>query len=241
MFSNFECERCHGPMMHHFGFGWKCALCEPVVHGPNFYDFIDKPIKQVNPEATKSFKEEFDKMVRQYEDMEKARAEDDGPNYEKMNWESLPTEPVLYVAVRTMDSMTPGKAQAHSGHAVAKFIYSIGEFDTQETHAMFSEWQGGIGFGTQVNLQGTDDELMSFVDWADETGHVAGIVYDPTYPYEVTSEILDILPSDIHTKAPKPTKYGTYICYRNEWTAIYVFGSSFDTDLKREAKRLSLA
>ena len=133
----------------------------------------------------------------------------------------------LYVFVRTdLQSMTPGKAQAHSGHAANHFTYNHYTISNTGDHLSDVEvWmKQANGFGTQINLKGAWQEVMQAVDEADSDGFVTGIVIDPTYPYIVNSEIRHLIAPLTHTLPPVEMADGNYMCFRREATAAYVFG-----------------
>ena len=116
--------------------------------------------------------------------------------------------PVLYVFVRTdLQSMNPGKAQAHSGHAANAFI----------NENVIEKMQGGDkidkniwnwmqstehGFGTQINLKASWPEVFKAVELALDQRFHAGIISDPTYPYIVDDEIFGLINKDLHSAEP---------------------------------------
>lgn len=99
----------------------------------------------------------------------------------------------LYVAVRRdLASMTPGKAQAHSGHAANAAVHHVLRDETMGK-PFIDRWAGYGGFGTQINLN------IPWVDFTDiifdmrkgmrkglsHRGHLnGGIILDPSYPYK---------------------------------------------------------
>lgn len=143
--------------------------------------------------------------------------------------------PILYVFVRTdMPSMTPGKAQAHSGHAANAFVHKhiVKRLENGLTGLALDssvvEWMNSTnqGFGTQINLKG---------DWANVVAThfsvymhldiISDIVTDPTYPYIVDAEVLELIPKELHTVQPIKLDNGKVLCHRRESTAIYFFGT----------------
>ena len=137
--------------------------------------------------------------------------------------------PCLYVLVNTdLASMNPGKAQAHSGHAANAFVEKavIAPLLAGKTpDALVMTWRTATpqGFGTQINLKAPTRDLSPLVDVAVKLGFAAELVFDPTYPYEVTREMFDLIPQETHTLAPV-FKGDTVICFRRQMTAAYVFG-----------------
>jgi hypothetical protein len=138
--------------------------------------------------------------------------------------------PVLYVIVRTdMVSMTPGKAQAHSGHAANAFMQANYIFPLthhQEIHPLVEAWMASTpqGFGTQINLKAPWAAACAAGEKVIAAGNVAMQVADPTYPYEVNEEIVGLIHGDKHTDTPVRLANGNWLCFRHEVTAIYFFG-----------------
>ena len=139
--------------------------------------------------------------------------------------------PILYVFVNTdLQSMSAGKAQAHSGHAANAFIHKHvvqvmrgGKIPIDKS---VLEWMAAtpFGFGTQINLKGKWSDVVNTVaDWC-ETGARGELVIDPTYPYIVDEEIVKIIDPRNHTMDPIPLENGKVLCHRNEVTAAYLFG-----------------
>ena len=140
--------------------------------------------------------------------------------------------PALYVFVRSdMQSLgsSSGKMAAHSGHAANAFVHdnvvrllmaSIPLAPEVETW-MKSTSQG---FGTQINLKGDWTDIVDTVASAKLAGFSAELVVDPTYPYFVDSEIVDLLDPTIHTQSPIKLENGKFLCFRREATAAYIFG-----------------
>lgn len=138
--------------------------------------------------------------------------------------------PVLYVFVRTdLQSMNPGKSQAHSGHAANAFIYTnviekMQAGDKIKPNIWHWMQSTGQGFGTQINLKAPWDEVLRVVAIAQEQNIAADIITDPTYPYIVNSEILNLLNANLHSAAPVDIGNGMWACSRSEQTAAYIFG-----------------
>lgn len=135
--------------------------------------------------------------------------------------------PVLYIFVRTeMPSMTPGKAQAHSGHAANAFVFE-NFIKTKSNNALVKAWihnETAQGFGTQINLKGSWDQITDAVTQAISRGVIANFVTDPTYPYEVDAEVFELLSDGIHSADPVFKDNGRVVCFRAEQTAAYIFG-----------------
>jgi len=153
--------------------------------------------------------------------------------------------PCLYVLVNTdLASMNPGKAQAHSGHAANAFVEKaiVGPLVAGKTpDPLAMAWRTATpqGFGTQINLKAPATDLAGLVIVATKLGFIAELVVDPTYPYEVTREMFDLIPEDHHTEKPI-FKGATVICFRRQMTAVYVFGDKNDIMLNLITSRYPL-
>jgi peptidyl-tRNA hydrolase len=146
---------------------------------------------------------------------------------------------VLYVIVRTnLDSMNPGKAQAHSGHAACAFMYRQYNPHAKEIIQGFSEWVKSTpqGFGTQFNLKANDwfMDIINLELFANEHGYPFDRIIDPTYPFEVSEEVLHLLSPEFKENAVK--KGNKYLCFREEETAAYIFGRKSDLKLQQALK-----
>jgi hypothetical protein len=134
-------------------------------------------------------------------------------------------EHYLYVVVNTdLESMNPGKAQAHSGHAASKFAFEHYS-DAIDGIQPFARYFGICGFGTQINLKAKNSFSIDTEGLIDDMyiRHM-GIVEDPTYPYVVSAEIFSLIPHTTHTSVPKyDSDRKVYFCTRNEVTAYYFF------------------
>jgi hypothetical protein len=131
----------------------------------------------------------------------------------------------LYVVVNTdLESMNPGKAQAHSGHAASKFACEH-YAEAVEGIMPFAAYFDLRGFGTQINLKAKNSFLEDTESLIDHIyiRHM-GVVEDPTYPYAVSAEIFRLIPESTHTSVPKYDKdRKVYFCTRKEVTAYYFF------------------
>jgi hypothetical protein len=143
--------------------------------------------------------------------------------------------PVLYVFVRTdLPSMTPGKAQAHSGHAANAFInqhYIRNLRNGKTIWGPVTEWIAATphGFGTQINLKAPWKEVVEVVATICETKVGKGeLINDPTYPYIVDSEVATFIDSAVHSVPMVDLGDGRMLCHRHELTAAYVFGYKED-------------
>lgn len=145
---------------------------------------------------------------------------------------------VLYIFVNTeMPSMNPGKAQAHSGHAANAFIHQCAikplRSGSTELWGPVTAWmaQTPFGFGTQINLKAPWNEVIDLVSELDNSDIAAAeVVVDPTYPYIVDGEIVNLIDTDLHTVAPIKLDSGMYVCHRKQATAAYIFGDKRDLE-----------
>lgn len=150
-------------------------------------------------------------------------------------------EYILYVVVNTdLESMTPGKAQAHSGHAASRFAYTVSAQD--RTREPFLSYFDLRGFGTQINLKAKNsflDDIEYIINH--NVVNYFGQVVDPTYPYTVSEEIFRLLPRQLHTSEPKydPVKK-VYHCTREECTAWYLFLEATDENKAMMRERFEL-
>jgi hypothetical protein len=148
----------------------------------------------------------------------------------------------LYVAVNTdLESMNPGKAQAHSGHAASKFACEHFD-DAAEGIQPFARYFDTRGFGTQINLKAKDSFLKDTEGLIDDMYiRYMGVVEDPTYPYVVSAEIFSLIPHSTHTSVPKyDSDRKVYFCTRKEVTAYYFFLPAEDETKDIIRKRFDL-
>ena len=138
--------------------------------------------------------------------------------------------PVLYVFVRTdLQSMSPGKMAAHSGHAANAFVHAnviekmqAGDKIKQNVWNWMQSTEQG--FGTQINLKAPWEEVREAVFKAQDRNFSADIVTDPTYPFIVNGEILKLFNTSIHSSPPVDIGNDLWACSRIEQTAAYIFG-----------------
>ncbi len=158
------------------------------------------------------------------------------------------TFPVLYVIVRNdLQTMNPGKAEAHSGHASNAFVEKVlvgpllAGADTSKIDPLVMKWRGATsqGFGTQINLDANFKRMVTVVDVAELLGFVADLVTDTSYPYELPTEAANLIPESIDT-LPRIYKGATTVLFRKEITAAYVFGDKNDLMLEAVVGRFSL-
>lgn len=137
----------------------------------------------------------------------------------------------LYIlsVTKDMPSMGRGKAVAHAAHAANLFTYEHMVkplVDGKGVDSSVLEWhKSADGFGTTIALDiGTVEVMNAIVDEADKAGFMADTVRDPTYPYMVDAELVQLIRPEIHTLDPICLDSGMYVCHRNQTTAAYVFG-----------------
>ncbi len=135
--------------------------------------------------------------------------------------------PVLYILMRTdLPSMNAGKAMAQASHASNAFINRM---DTKKdsvldlTNTMRKVWQAETmqGFGTVLVLAANVGQINGIVEKTELFSDVvANKVIDPTYPYQVTGEIANLIQQDM----PLYRGDGMFTLYREETTCAYLFG-----------------
>lgn len=111
-----------------------------------------------------------------------------------MIWE----DPYLYILVRNdLTSLNAGKAVAQGAHAanqmVKEFAHSLCNH-VPGYAALFEEWQSQAnGFGTTITLSVNEQEMRTAVRVAQALDFHAGIMTDPTYPFEAPAELAKVL------------------------------------------------
>jgi hypothetical protein len=144
--------------------------------------------------------------------------------------------PILYVFVRhEMASLgsSNGKMMAHSGHASNAFIheYVIDKYVFADSSLpipdLILEWMKSTpqGFGTQVNLKASWNDVIDVIKTAKDLGFPSNFVTDPTYPYYTDTEMLSLIDPFYHTQPPVFLENNKVLCFRKEYTAAYVFGT----------------
>ena len=93
----------------------------------------------------------------------------------------------LYVIVANdIQDMTPGKAEAHSGHAASSCAFCMGD------DPRYRSWCGLRGFGTQINLDARSSDFPKIEDSCLSSGAPYGFVDDPSYPIRSPLSLLGI-------------------------------------------------
>lgn len=136
----------------------------------------------------------------------------------------MENEYVLYILMRQdLPSMNPGKAMAQASHASNAFVS-----ETDSGFRELKEWQSQTeqGFGTVLVLGCTLTDILEIEET--KNPFIFGKVVDPTYPYIVNSEIVELIDSTLHTLDPKQLDSGDFVCFREEVTCAYLFGDKND-------------
>jgi hypothetical protein len=125
---------------------------------------------------------------------------------------------ILYVIVRNdLASMNPGKAEAHSGHAASAFLYDafVKHKKSSSLYKMAKSWAGKRGFGTQINLDGSIDDIETTVTYLESNDFI-------TIPSSSNNAIVfyDYIIDKTYPYTDGPTNKFT----RKETTAFYLFG-----------------
>lgn len=118
----------------------------------------------------------------------KAKAEREEAEQEaKEKRDELGSSVALYILMRTdLASLNPGKAVAQGSHAANLFERAVRVLREGFPHApnvaAYDAWSSDRGFGTAITLSVTGDQLTTLIAQAQETGCIAGVCTDPTYP-----------------------------------------------------------
>ena len=148
--------------------------------------------------------------------------------------------PVLYILMRNdLPSMNPGKAMAQASHASNAFVHYMqvlraDNSDAAKCEQLVDTWQNQTsqGFGTVLVLAVNEDQMYAAVKVANAVDFYAGVVYDPTYPYRVSNEIVDFIDPTFHTLNPIPGQDQTTM-FRGENTCAWVFFPNKDDPLAK--------
>lgn len=140
----------------------------------------------------------------------------------------MPNYLYILTVTKDMPSMGRGKAVAHAAHAANLFTYNHYVKTSKEEPPLDSvvEWhESADGFGTTIALDvGSVIEMNAIVGEAQGHECLADTVIDPTYPYLVDAEVVNLIKPEIHTMDPIRLDNGMYVCHRRQATAAYVFG-----------------
>lgn len=137
---------------------------------------------------------------------------------------------VLYVLARNdLDSLNPGKLAAQVAHAatqLSEYMYTRIDHDSA-LFAQYRRWTIQAGdFGTVITLAASKEQLENFSDVEiDPYIHLAyGDTIDPTYPFIINKEFLDILKGrDILVSYHKIGE-NKFAATRREHTCSWIFG-----------------
>lgn len=124
-----------------------------------------------------------------------------------------------------LPSMNPGRAMAQAAHAANQFIHEYGK------QAAVKIWQRDAnGFGTTICLADSKSNIIEIIEAARTKGYCVGLVYDPTYKFNVSAELAPLIHSNILTAPTIVQEDGTNIMFRNELTCGYLFISTDSPD-----------
>jgi peptidyl-tRNA hydrolase len=152
----------------------------------------------------------------------------------------MSNQPYLYILMRNdMSSLNCGKSVAQGAHAANQMVHEFPMYvrnltkDSQEYQtSLFNEWTGSTigGFGTTIVLSVSEDEMRATVHTAKSMNMHAGIMTDPTYPFEAPMELakLLVLAGDvlgIEMVRPPTASNPNALLVRSEDVCGYVFGS----------------
>lgn len=144
--------------------------------------------------------------------------------------EKPPGDVRAYLVMRTdMDSLGLGKSRAQAMHAGNQLTWDLVASPLMTGRAPDADvvaWhRQGSGFGTAIALGAGAEVTATTLDdikaAAVKLDVRAGLVVDDTYPYEVSDEMLRMLPETVHTAPPQRTA-GGWRCFRRETTCAWV-------------------
>ena len=140
----------------------------------------------------------------------------------------------LYILMRTdLPSMNPGRAMAQAAHAANQFVYEHGKDKNVK------KWQRDAnGFGTTICLAATKSSIDNL--FKIDTQHLSGLVYDPTYKFEVSAELSSYINIAALTAPTIKKEDGSSIMFRDELTCAYIFISEDDPDREKLVGHFSL-
>lgn len=138
---------------------------------------------------------------------------------------------VLYILARNdLDSLNPGKLAAQVAHAatqLSEFIYNDVDRDSA-LYVQYKNWIKQAGtFGTVITLAASKEQLDHFFEGVEVNPyeHAAyGCTIDPTYPFIVNKEYLDILSECGRIVSFNKIDDNKYFATRREHTCSWIFG-----------------
>lgn len=121
--------------------------------------------------------------------------------------------PVLFLLMRTdLVSMNPGKACAQAAHAANAlehhYLDLLENTNTNDDLVIaYDKWQKQTsqGFGTTIVLGGEMETIKVDIAHLTNTGFLAGVVHDPTYPLKDGS-VTHLIPLDTCAYVFAPNK-----------------------------------
>lgn len=140
--------------------------------------------------------------------------------------------PVLYILMRNdLPSMNSGKAMAQASHCSNYFVKFMKDHRNANNESpaywpeLFKVWENTTpqGFGTVLVLAVNEVQMREAVRVAEMFGVPAGIVNDPTYPYQTTAELGRLVPEEKHTLPPMFNGDKATL-FRSEDTCAFIFG-----------------
>lgn len=143
----------------------------------------------------------------------------------------------LYILARSdLSSCNAGKMIAQSCHAQALFDNHNVTNDSMKS--LIEEWKEvGSSYGTTIVLDVSKEHIhniKTFLNIVDENvtfeteKYLTGIVSDPSYPFIIDNEYVELLDPNIQTLSPTLLNNDKSICYRKETTCMFIFGRKMD-------------
>lgn len=152
--------------------------------------------------------------------------------------------PVLYVLARSdLDSLNPGKLAAqvaHSATQLSEYMYRETDEDSL-LRITYKKWTDqAFRFGTVITLAATKEQLLDFseIELDEFLPIVKDDTIDPTYPFFVNKEYLDILRECDKIVSFNKIEENRYIATRREHTCSWIFGMK--SDVSKYVDKLNL-
>lgn len=149
-----------------------------------------------------------------------------------MKKKKLSPEYKLYILMRNdLPSLNAGKAMAQAAHAANAFTAEWGHYDSVKEYSNKKH-----PFGTCIVLSADKDTIIQKLRRAQmrDIPPPFGPVYDPTYPFNTTTEIAALIPKRKLTGPVIVKEDGRCMLFRKELTCAYLFlvqGSSDQAEL----------
>lgn len=146
----------------------------------------------------------------------------------------------LYILARSdLPSCNAGKMIAQACHAQA--LLDNYHIVNEKWKSILSLWKEvSYSYGTTIVLDVSKNDINNFKNFLnikydnaviENEKCLAGVVSDPTYPFIIDDEYVELLDPNIQTMQPTSLNNGKSVCYRNEITCMFIFGHKKDISL----------